>query len=93
MYTKGTEGNPSKELRDMLKYFENTKGENVTNQDIDTIHRLVQKVKHRKEVGIRALITTLREMPISREDTLAKLIQNFSLSSVDAAEYMNKYWQ
>lgn len=122
LYTKGTEGNPSKELRDMLKYFENTKGENVTNQDIDTIHHLVQKVKHRKEVGIhymksweiekmhreegreegrqegreegiRALITTLREMPISREDTLAKLIQNFSLSSADAAEYMNKYWQ
>lgn len=52
LYTKGTEGNPSQELRDMLKYLEKTNDENVTNQDINTIHHFVKKVKHRKEVGI-----------------------------------------
>lgn len=52
LYTKGTEGNPSQALQDMLKYFEKTTDDNVTNQDIDTIHHLVKKVKCRKEVGI-----------------------------------------
>ena len=52
LYTKGTEGNPSQELQDMLKYIETTTEENVTNKDIETIHQLVEKVKRRKEVGI-----------------------------------------
>ena len=52
LYTKGREGNPSQELRDMLKYMEETIDENVTNEDIDTIHHLVKKVKQRREVGI-----------------------------------------
>lgn len=36
----------------MLKYIEQTIDENVTNQDIDTIHHFVKKVKCRREVGI-----------------------------------------
>lgn len=52
LYTKGTEGNPSQELKDMLKYMEKTTDVNVTNENIDTIHRFVRKVKRRKEVGI-----------------------------------------
>ena len=52
LYTKGTEGNPSKALQDMLHYIESTTVDNVKNQDIDTIHHIVERVKHRKEVGI-----------------------------------------
>lgn len=52
LYTKGTEGNPSQELCDMLKYIEKTTADNVTNRDIEAIHRIVKKVKSRKEVGI-----------------------------------------
>lgn len=52
LYTKGVEGNPSQKLKDMLKYMEETTDGNVTNQDIDTIHHFVKKVKRRKEVGI-----------------------------------------
>lgn len=52
LYTKGTEGNPSQELRDMLKYIEKTTIDNITNQNIDAVHHLVEKVKQRKEVGI-----------------------------------------
>lgn len=52
LYTRGTEGNPSQELCDMLKYMEKTTGENVTNRDIENLHRLVCKVKEKKEVGI-----------------------------------------
>lgn len=52
LYTKGTEGKPSQELCDMLKYIENTTVDNITNQNIDTIHHIVKRVKSRKEVGI-----------------------------------------
>jgi predicted transposase/invertase (TIGR01784 family) len=52
LYTKGKEGNPSQELRDMLKYIEKSTDENVTNQNLATIQQLVKDVKSRKEVGI-----------------------------------------
>ncbi len=52
LYTKGTEGNPSQALKDMLKYMENSTDDNVTNQDIASIQELVNKVKRKKEVGI-----------------------------------------
>ena len=52
LYTKGTKGNPSQALKDMLQYIERTVEDNVTNHNIDTIHQLVTKVKRKKEVGI-----------------------------------------
>lgn len=52
LYTRGKEGSPSQELKDMLKYIENTTQDNITNKSIETIHRLVEKVKKNKEVGI-----------------------------------------
>ena len=53
LYTKGEKGNVSKSLSDMLKYIEDTSVENVTNEDIHTIHEFVEKAKHRKEIGIQ----------------------------------------
>ncbi len=52
LYTKGTEGNPRQELKDMLKYIEKSTVENIKNQDIESVSELVNKVKKRKEVGI-----------------------------------------
>ena len=52
LYTKGTEGNPSQELKDMLKYIENSTQNNIVNPNIESIHKLVEKVRRRKEVGI-----------------------------------------
>lgn len=52
LYTKGTQGNPSQSLKDMLKYIQESTKENVTNGDIESIQQLVDKVKHKKEVGI-----------------------------------------
>ncbi|MBQ8878273.1 MAG: Rpn family recombination-promoting nuclease/putative transposase [Lachnospiraceae bacterium] len=52
LYTKGCEGNPRQELKDMLKYIEKSTAENITNQDIASVSELVNKVKKRKEVGI-----------------------------------------
>lgn len=50
--TKGTEGNPSQSLKDMLKYIQKSTEDNVTNPDLASIQQLVTKVKHKKEVGI-----------------------------------------
>lgn len=61
LYTKGTEGNPSQELRDMLKYMEKTTEDNVTNQDIANIHKLVRKVKWDRKVGISYMKSWERE--------------------------------
>ena len=52
LYTKGTEGNPSQTLKDMLKYIETTTAVNITNKDIASIQRMVDKVKRKKEVNI-----------------------------------------
>ena len=53
LYTKGTEGNPSQSLLDMLKYLEETSEKNIVNEDINQIHKFVEKAKHRKEVGVQ----------------------------------------
>ena len=67
LYTKGTEGNPSQELRDMLKYMENSIAENVTNADIRAIHEQVDAVKQDKEVGVQYMKSWEREMLIWEE--------------------------
>ena len=50
LYTKGTEGNPSQALQDMLKYIEKTTDENVANSDIEAIHELVKKLKQSRKL-------------------------------------------
>ena len=53
LYTKGKADNASNSLSDMLKYIQDTKEENITNEDIHTIHKFVERAKHRKEVGVQ----------------------------------------
>lgn len=67
LYTRGTEGNPSQELRDMLKYIEKTTEENVTNQDIESVNRLVDKLKRKREVGINYMKSWEREEMVRDE--------------------------
>ena len=66
-YTKGTEGNPSQELCDILKYMENSIAENVTNADIRAIHEQVDAVRRDKEVGVQYMKSWEREMLIREE--------------------------
>lgn len=112
----------------MLKYIERTVEDNVTNQDIDTIHQFVKKVKRKKEVGINymksweleeiyrkeareeglaegrakghaegleqgiaVLIKTCRSLSLSSEDICSRLVENFSLTTEKAEEYIRKY--
>ena len=57
LYTKGTEGNPSPELRELLYYMENTTEENAVNDSVKRIHRMVNQVKHDKEVSLNYMKT------------------------------------
>lgn len=52
LYTKGKAGNASKELQDMLKYFENSVSANVTNPDIEFIHHVVGRLKEQGEINL-----------------------------------------
>lgn len=52
LYTKGTEGNPSQALKDMLKYIEKSTVDNVTNQDIASIQQFVNNIKRKREVSL-----------------------------------------
>jgi len=67
LYTRGTEGNPSQELKDMLKYIEKSTDANVTNGDIASLQRIVTRVKQKKEVSINYMKSWEREKMIHDE--------------------------
>lgn len=52
LYTRGTEGNPSKNLQNLLKYIEESTLENARDENLKQIHRLVDEIKHDEEVGV-----------------------------------------
>lgn len=65
LYTRGK--GSGKALRDMLNYMQETTDDNVTNQDIEAVHRLVRKVKQNQEVGINYMKSWEREAYIRNE--------------------------
>ena len=67
LYTKGTEGNPSQELKDMLKYIENSTEENAVNEDLAAMHGLINRIKHDGEVGVRYMQSWEREAMVREE--------------------------
>ena len=52
LYTKGTEGNPPKEISQLLHYMEYTTTENAVNDSLKSIDQMVNTVKHDKEVSL-----------------------------------------
>ena len=52
LYTKGTEGNPPEELRQLLHYMEDTRAENAVTPELRELHDMVTQVKCDKEVGL-----------------------------------------
>ena len=53
LYTKGTEGNPPKELRQLLTYMEYTTKENAANDSLQNLNEMVEYVKRDKEVSLK----------------------------------------
>ncbi len=52
LYTEGTEGNPSLELRQLLQYMKHTTRENAQNEVLQNIHKMVEVVKQDQEVSL-----------------------------------------
>ena len=59
----------------------------------DEISRIRTAENQGKQQGIRALIETCRDFGASREETLSKVAEKFSLSSADAEKHMREFWK
>ena len=53
LYTRGTKGTISEELRQFLNYMENTNQSNAVNKELQDIQRMVDTVKRDGEVSLR----------------------------------------
>lgn len=98
LYTKGTKGNPPAELQRLLQYLEDSREENAKDADLMTIHQMVQKVKHDREVSLEYMKIFERERLIredgyasGKEAELVEIIrrkQQKGLSADDIAEWL-----
>ena len=52
LYTRGTEGNPPVELRELLYYMEHTSKENAKTENLQRLHEMVTEVKRDGKVGL-----------------------------------------
>ena len=52
LYTKGTEGMPPEELRQLARYMEHSTADNVQSAGLARLHEMVTKVKSDREVGL-----------------------------------------
>ena len=67
LYTKGTEGNPRDELKELLAYMENSCEENVKNDMLKKVHQMMGHVKSNEEVSIEYMKIFEREKMIREE--------------------------
>lgn len=59
--TRGTEGNLSEELQQLMYYMENTTEENAKNEDLQEIQKMVETVKQDGEVSLEYMKVFERE--------------------------------
>ena len=67
LYTKGTKGNISKELRELLHYMEDTEEKNAVNSSLQKIQKMVEKVKEDKGVFLEYMKIWEQEQMIREE--------------------------
>lgn len=67
LYTKGTRGNISKELQELLHYMEDTEEKNAVNPSLQKIQKMVEKVKEDKGVLLEYMKVWEREQMIREE--------------------------
>ena len=61
LYTKGTKGNPPEALKQLLHYMEHTSAENAKNDVLQSIDKMVRKVKEDGEVSLEYMKIFERE--------------------------------
>ncbi len=75
LYTKGTEGNPPGDLRELLYYMEHTSEENAKTEGLQRLHEMVTAVKHDRKVGLTYMKSFEIEQRIRREGITEGRIQ------------------
>lgn len=67
LYTKGIEGNPSRKLKQLLHYMEQTEEENAMNDSLKAIQKMVEVVKTDEEVSLEYMKIFEREEMLLEE--------------------------
>ena len=67
LYTRGSEGNPPEELKQLLHYMEHSSIENAPSENLKKLHRMVTAVKRDGEVGLAYMKSFEREERIRRQ--------------------------
>ena len=67
LYTKGTKGDPPEALRQMLRYFEDTRAENVENETLKEIHYMVEHIRKDKGVSSKYMLWGEHERELRAE--------------------------
>ena len=70
LYTRGKNGNPPEELRELLQYMEHTTPENARNDDLKKIQQMVERVKKDSEVSLEYMKIFEREEMLIRQGRL-----------------------
>lgn len=53
LYVHGKKGAENQALVELLRYMADSRAENVTNDDIGTIQKMMEQIKQRSEIGVR----------------------------------------
>ena len=75
LYTRGTQGRPEEELKDLLRYMENSTEENARTDSLKELHQIVKIIKSDGEVGISYMKSVEIEEKIREEGHKSGLIQ------------------
>ena len=73
LYTRGTKGKISEELRQFLNYMENTDQNNEVNDELKSIQRMVDAVKRDGEVSLRYMKSFEHDQLMYEEGRLAEI--------------------
>ena len=84
LYTKGTKGDPPRELRELLRYMEDSTEENAGSEGLKTLHRMVTEVKRDGEVGFAYMKSFEREQRVREEARLEGLTEGLSEGKAEA---------
>ena len=67
LYTKEAEGNPPEELRQFLHYMKHSKEENAVNDSLKDLNKMVDVVKHDKEVSLNYMKAFERDQMLIKQ--------------------------
>lgn len=78
LYTKGTEGDPPEELRQLMRYMEQSTLSNAQTAGLARLHQMVTNVKADREVGLMYMKSCEIERYIKAEEKAENIIQLLS---------------